>query len=158
VYNVYHNVFTGAGAGGSQDYGLQSNVTKGGLVTIVAENNISFDNDDGDYELAGTSVTANNNISSDATADDDGGTGHQIDVDVDDIFVDPDNYDFTLKVGSSARNAGATVASVTTDLLGVPRPQGTAYDIGALELLVKAGFSTTAKGRTADGRALLGET
>lgn len=132
VFNVYHNIFTGAGSGGYQHYGIQSSTTKGGLVTMVVENNISFDNDDGDYALAGTSITANNNISSDATADDDGGAGHQIDVDVDDIFVDPDNGDFTPKSSSPARHAGKTISAVTVDILGTSRESGYPYDVGAI--------------------------
>jgi len=132
VYNVYHNVFTGAGVA---QYGLQTNTAKGSL-DLVAENNISFDNDDGDYALAGTSITANNNISSDATADDDGGSGNLIDQTDTDILTDPSNDDFRLKSTSAAIGAGVTIASVTTDILGTSRPKGGSYDIGPYEYTV----------------------
>ena len=135
VYNIYNNIFTGAGADGPQDYGLQTNIAKGN-VDAVAENNISFDNDDGDYSLLGTSITANNNISSDATADDYGGSGNLIDQTDTDILTDPSNDDFRLKSTSAAIGAGVTIASVTTDILGTSRPKGGSYDIGPYEYTV----------------------
>ena len=49
-------------------------------------------------------------------------------------FVDPDNGDFSLKLGSPGIDAGTTIAEITIDLLGVARPQRAAYDIGAYEL------------------------
>jgi hypothetical protein len=48
-------------------------------------------------------------------------------------FVDPDNGDFRLKPGSPGIDAGAAIKAVKTDLRGVARPQGAAYDIGAYE-------------------------
>jgi len=49
------------------------------------------------------------------------------------LFVDPDNGDFRLKPGSPGIDAGMTIGDVKTDLRGVGRPQGKAYDIGAYE-------------------------
>jgi hypothetical protein len=43
-----------------------------------------------------------------------------------------------LLTGSPAINAGATLASVTTDQRGISRPQSTAYDIGAFELEISS--------------------
>jgi parallel beta-helix repeat protein len=43
---------------------------------------------------------------------------------------------FTLAAASPALNAGTTVAQVTNDILGTPRPQGAAFDIGAYETVV----------------------
>lgn len=48
-------------------------------------------------------------------------------------FVNAAGADFRLVVGATAINAGATIATVTTDFLGVSRPQGAGYDIGAYE-------------------------
>jgi len=48
-------------------------------------------------------------------------------------FVDAAKGDFRLKDGSAAIDAGANVLQVTTDFLGVRRPQGARYDIGAFE-------------------------
>lgn len=49
-------------------------------------------------------------------------------------FVDPEHDDFRLKPGSPGVDAGVTIEDVKTDLRGVFRPQGKAYDIGAYEL------------------------
>ncbi len=40
---------------------------------------------------------------------------------------------FELVSGSPAIDSGMTISSVTTDMMGVSRPQGAAYDIGACE-------------------------
>ncbi len=49
------------------------------------------------------------------------------------LFVDPANFNFRLKSGSPAINAGASLADVPADIAGVARPQGVAWDIGAYE-------------------------
>lgn len=48
-------------------------------------------------------------------------------------FTNSGTGDFTLQSGSPARDAGATIALVTTDYNGAARPVGPAYDIGAFE-------------------------
>jgi hypothetical protein len=48
-------------------------------------------------------------------------------------FVNPAEGDYRLKPGSPGIDAGATIEAITTDLRGVKRPQGDAYDIGAYE-------------------------
>jgi IPT/TIG domain len=50
----------------------------------------------------------------------------------DPMFVDQAGDNFRLKAGSPAIDAGVTTAA-TTDFDGVPRPQGSAFDIGAFE-------------------------
>ena len=49
------------------------------------------------------------------------------------LFVDPANFNYQLKVGSPAINAGASLLDVRTDILSVKRPQGTGWDIGCYE-------------------------
>ena len=49
------------------------------------------------------------------------------------LFVNAGANDFHLKAGSPALNAGTTLADVPTDIDGVTRPQGGAYDIGCYE-------------------------
>jgi hypothetical protein len=49
-------------------------------------------------------------------------------------FVDPDNGDFRLKPGSPGIDAGTTIEAIKTDLRGIPRPRGKAFDVGAYEL------------------------
>jgi hypothetical protein len=51
----------------------------------------------------------------------------------DPLFVNPLAQDFRLQPNSLAINAGVTLPEVATDLIGVPRPQYGAYDIGAYE-------------------------
>jgi hypothetical protein len=49
------------------------------------------------------------------------------------LFVNPTGADYHLKPGSPAIDAGVLLNEVTQDLEGQPRPQGSAYDIGAYE-------------------------
>jgi len=51
------------------------------------------------------------------------------------LFVNAAAHNYALQAGSGAIDAGATVAAVPVDILGVTRPQpgGGAYDIGAYE-------------------------
>lgn len=98
--------------------------------------------------LGGTTYTdIKNNIFSNNTVNLSGGAGRTVDYNVfhnstavgshditsDPLFVDPTNSDFHISVSSPAKNAGVTLADVTTDILGVSRPQGVGYDIGAYE-------------------------
>ena len=55
------------------------------------------------------------------------------------LFVDFAGNDYHLGATSPARDAGVTLAAVTDDLEGAPRPQGPATDIGAYEFPVAAG-------------------
>ena len=48
-------------------------------------------------------------------------------------FVNASAHNYLLAAGSAAIDTGTTIPEVTTDRLGVTRPQGTAYDVGAYE-------------------------
>ncbi len=48
-------------------------------------------------------------------------------------FTDPGSGDYSVQSGSPAVNAGTTVDFVTSDYLGISRPQEGVYDIGAYE-------------------------
>lgn len=50
-----------------------------------------------------------------------------------DTFVNPGSFDLHLKPGSPAINTGIAHSLVPMDMEGVPRPQGTSFDIGAYE-------------------------
>lgn len=83
-------------------------------------------------------TTANNNLSSDATADDFGGTGHVINETDTDVFIDPANDSFFLKDGSAAIATGKDLsADFTTDAVGHPHNvdidgNAVAFNMGAL--------------------------
>ena len=55
-------------------------------------------------------------------------------VNADPKMVSPPTGDFHLQAGSAALDAGVLIGSLVADRDGVRRPQGAAYDIGALEL------------------------
>ena len=148
---VYHNSIYVANPGGLNNYGIrfanvssctlnltvENNIVIGavtsGLVSITyAYNQIAFS--------TGTK-TFNNNISSDGTADDFGGTNNQLNETSANVFADAANNDFSLKKDSVALNFGKTISAVTTDIIGTSRPQGTAYDMGALEKIVKTAIT-----------------
>lgn len=72
------------------------------------------------------------------TAIQNNGAGTVIDnnlLDTDPHFVNAAADDFRLQATSPAINAGVTISLVPTDRLGVTRPQGAAYDIGAYEFV-----------------------
>jgi parallel beta-helix repeat protein len=54
------------------------------------------------------------------------------------LFVDPANNNYALKAGSLAIDAGVSLSQVPTDILGVTRPQGLAFDIGAYEFVASS--------------------
>jgi hypothetical protein len=50
-----------------------------------------------------------------------------------DAFVNAAAHDYRLAPGSAAIDAGIALSGVATDRVGIPRPQGYAYDVGAYE-------------------------
>ena len=52
----------------------------------------------------------------------------------DPLFVDAGNGDFYQQITSPAMNAGTTIAGITTDLDGQPRPFNGQFDMGAYEI------------------------
>src|SRR5262249_3679998 len=67
------------------------------------------------------------------------------------LFVDVAGNDYHLSDTSPARDAGATIANVTDDLEGAPRPQGPAFDIGAYEFPASAQPIALTVTRTGNG-------
>jgi len=92
--------------------------------------------DDYIWPVQGGVTESKNNLSSDDTADDGGGTGHLIDEDPAYLFVN-NNTDARLRTGSNALNAGTTLSDFDWDAVHNCadgwRPQGAAWDMGALE-------------------------
>jgi len=54
-------------------------------------------------------------------------------IDADPLFADPANGDYRLQAGSPCIDAGTAGGAPGTDLLGVTRPQGLGFDMGAYE-------------------------
>jgi parallel beta-helix repeat protein len=57
-------------------------------------------------------------------------------------FADAGRRDFRLRSDSTARDVGTLIAQVTDDFVGVTRPSGGAYDIGAFEYVVHSSPQT----------------
>lgn len=132
---IYNNSFLSDGTTGIQ---YKETVISGDAqMTMVMTNNMFMDHSGADYDDGGgiTSDTRAKNISADATGD----VGLQNKLSSDQ-FVDNTN-DFTLKSGADALNGGDVVDSFDWDALHEDgenwRPQGSATDIGALELEIE---------------------
>ena len=122
--------------------------TSSGAMNLTVENNISLGgtNYTGFEQLSyhSGSKTFNNNISSDGSADDFGGTNNQTSVVASNVFthlnddsdINSPATDFSLPSPSLALDKGKAISFVTTDIEGTTRPQGSAYDIGAFERAV----------------------
>lgn len=144
---IYNNSIYVANAGSLNNYGLRFANTSSCTLNIIVENNIAIgsttaSNDSITYaynQIAFDSGSKqfNNNISSDGTADDFGGLNHQINAVSGNVFSDAGNNDFSLAKTSIALNAGKTISAITSDINGISRPQGDAYDIGAIERIVR---------------------
>jgi hypothetical protein len=90
-------------------------IYNGGSGTLIA-NNIVYQN--GGTQIVAGSATLQTNLSTNPN------------------FLNAAVGDLRLQVGSPAINVGTTRAEVTVDMVGVSRPQGSAYDIGAYEFSI----------------------
>jgi hypothetical protein len=104
---IYHNTI--------YDNGRAAVDVKDGCSSTEVKNNIFRSNGNDGVANNGTNTIASNNLTSDP------------------LFTDPTKGNFRLKLGSPAIDKGATISAVTTDFEGIPRPQGSGYDIGAFE-------------------------
>ena len=140
---IYNNSLYVANPGSLNSYGIRFANTASCILNISVENNIVIGpvNTDGSSITYGyTQITFdsgtkmfNNNISSDGTADNFGGTGHQLKASASEIWKDAPNNNFNIPLSSIALNSGKTLSAVTTDMFGTSRPQSDYYDIGAIE-------------------------
>lgn len=86
----------------------------GGQPGTTLQNNISYLNSGGNYTDGGSGTIHDHNLEG-----------------INPLFVGMNN--FRLQVGSPGIDTGVVVSAVTTDISGITRPQGTAFDIGAYE-------------------------
>jgi hypothetical protein len=148
---IYNNGTTGANGGG---------VVSGSGTGALLYNNLIYGNRDGIVMCCGAKEqqVLNNTIYGNLGfgIEIQGGYGHSVvnnilrlnsggdtrfyvsvpasnNVTVDPVFVNASGADFRLQPSSPAINAGTALSTVTTDFAQVPRPQGGAHDVGALE-------------------------
>jgi hypothetical protein len=132
--NVIYNIGTAGGRlgdgidfyGGSNNSAYNNTIYKvanrgidvsSGASGSILRNNLSYNNGVTNYNNSGSGTIAENNWFNGS----------------DPLFTNASNGNFHLQSGSPVINAGTTVPLVTTDVEGTPRPQGSAYDIGAYE-------------------------
>lgn len=107
---VYNNTLYGINSG--NDIGIYVGTSSSGTVT---RNNIAY-NFNTDYSPSSGSATEDHNLFANPG------------------FVNAAGHDFRLaSTGSGAYNTGLFIALVATDVLGLARPQGGTYDMGAYE-------------------------
>jgi len=124
---VYNSVFFAK----QGDYGLY--IYSGSNDTF--KNNIFVDNPRGVVVVSSPGSTGDYNLFYNNATNYTGISAGAHDVLSDPLFVGSSIGDYHIAASSSAKNAGVdlTVSGVTTDIVGVSRPQGSAFDIGAYE-------------------------
>jgi hypothetical protein len=146
-----------AGSGVTREWYIYNNTVYGWYIgiynysfvnTIVLKNNISYNNNDNYSGFFSASST--NNLSGPTQTDAPGSNPRNA---VTVQFVDPDNYDFHLRVGdSAARGYGANLSNdanlaFSTDIDGENRPENGPWDIGADQVARTSQVNTSLKGR-----------
>ena len=140
---VYNNTVYVKSPENLLNYGISFINTTSSSLALTVANNIVVGGSDPLYHTAYKQISFNDgsktftrNISGDASSDDFGGINNQINVTSAQIWSDAPNNDFTLPLNSVAIDNGGVIESLTVDAIGTTRPQGDAYDIGALERVV----------------------
>jgi hypothetical protein len=133
VYNnlVWNNQSSGVVVGGNANnakvynntiYGNGSNgLLVRTVLNAVIKNNIVYGNGMPGIINDGTGTILSNNLTSNP------------------LFVDPAKGNFKLQAGSPAIDTGEALSEVKDDYVGVSRPQGSHYDIGAYEYTGSSG-------------------
>jgi len=126
VYGNDKGVYTGS-----------ANTYQSGILdNIVVSGNSTYDWDNDPYSgwTGGTGNRCENNIDGGANVTSmNNQANNQVNKAAGDIWVDPANGDFTLKSGSPALDQGRTETEFSVDIGGETRPQGSAWDSGAIE-------------------------
>lgn len=115
--SIYNSVFWGSGSSGA--------------VTSVASNASAILQNNAIVNLQTTNFTGANNSNNIVLSAENSGTDEGVFYP---NFVDPIANDWQITHQSALLNAGQTFATLTSDLMGIARAQGSAFDIGAYEL------------------------
>ena len=130
---VYNNTIYDAGShaaswGGNGALGA---FDSGAGLYILAQNNLIYQLGSEPYIEWGGKVQGDHNLFFGNGA---APAGFTASLNSDPMFVNLSAFNFQLSAGSPAIDAGITTGAAT-DLLGVPRPQGNAFDLGAYEFV-----------------------
>jgi hypothetical protein len=159
IGSIYDNIIWDCGADGiiistfdypnifnNTIYGCNNGINPQGSGTLpIAQNNICMGNTTDYGTESNFHDNSSNNLSDDATAPGVDSLINQTDTNIF-VSVTGGSEDFHLKAGSNAIDAGTTLTLFTTDIDAESRPQGSAWDIGADEL-VAAPAATGARRR-----------
>jgi len=139
---VYNNIVYSNGTGANSLYGGGIRVAYGCNNCTVYNNTVYGNNGVGIQVYSdSTGVVVRNNITTNNvyTAIDNQGSGTIMsnNMTTDPKFIDQSSSNFRLQSGSAAIDNGFDLLSsgITTDLVGVSRPQGSGFDIGAYEYI-----------------------
>lgn len=137
---IYNNIISGIAIGNVGGGNAAIAIGGSSLRTIVWNNTIADNRSYGVLIDAGSNNGQVRNTISYANGTNvitDNATGttkdHNLDDGTNPLFVNAAGEDYRLQSTSPARDTGATIATVTDDFAGTPRPQGLIYDIGAYE-------------------------
>ncbi|MCK9641514.1 MAG: hypothetical protein M0R39_16540 [Prolixibacteraceae bacterium] len=127
---LYNNTFDNC-KGSYGAIALTNGATSVGCLNTTITNNILSNCSSGVILQSGGSITSeSNNLFYNNTSN--GSTGTNV-VLGNPLYVNANTGQYKLQSSSPAKDAGAAISAVTTDMAGTKRPQGTAYDIGAYE-------------------------
>jgi hypothetical protein len=137
IYNntLYSNGWSGAGFPGETGSLLIDPEALSRSTRLYFSNNIIYST--GEPYLAGESAApASGNYLNCWYGDGSAPTWDRAAINADPIFVAPDVFNFQLQESSPCTDVGKDVLAVVAhDLLGAPRPQGLAFDLGAYETI-----------------------
>jgi hypothetical protein len=105
--------------------------TKSGGISSVASNSVAIIQNTAYTSIQSANLTGSSNTNNTLLDFENTGSAEGIFYPA---FTDPLNNNYSLTHQSALLNNGQTIASVTTDLTGLVRPQGASYDMGAYEL------------------------